>query len=229
MKTSIAQIKIAEPCSQKWVEMENHNQDKFCAACSKCVIDFTNYSNAEIIKTLANADSEICGRLSKTQLNQLNYHLIVVPENRNWMKYLGVLAIGASVFFQEANASVPGKPAEIVKTIKGKTLIKNKDIKINREFYGYIFIENGKPAVGLKLQIKNTNLIATTDQNGRYQFTLDDNFDRKLNVLIIKESDYVTEFHLDFNTPKQQNYYPSKVESIILGKIMYVPKKGKKT
>lgn len=85
--------------------MEKRDGLNFCQACNKCVIDFTGYSNAEIIKTLASASSEVCGRLTKNQLAQLNYHLAVVPAGRSWMKYLGVLAIGVSIFAQSPSAT----------------------------------------------------------------------------------------------------------------------------
>ncbi|MFC3559579.1 hypothetical protein [Pedobacter jamesrossensis] len=229
MKTTITEVKIAEPCSQNWDEMENRNENKFCLSCQKCVIDFSGYTNEEIIKTLANADSEICGRLSQTQLNQLNYYLLVIPPNRSWMKYLGVLAIGASIFTQDAKATVLDNKVEISMPVSENPKVKTEDIKINRIFYGFIFLGKDKPAVGLKLQIKNTKFTAITDKSGRYQFIVDDNFDRKSNVLIIKESKFVTEFPMNFNSPKQNDYYPSTItEPMVLGKIMYVPKKGNK-
>ncbi|RNL54028.1 hypothetical protein [Pedobacter jejuensis] len=226
MKTTQFEVTIQEPCLQNWDEMESQNQDKFCVSCNKCVIDFSNYSNAEIISTLANSKTEICGRLSQNQLNQLNYYLIAVPSNRNWMKYLGVLAIGASIFIQDVNAAVPVKYPNSISLSDVKPNLKDEKPSLNRVFYGYVFFGDNKPAAGLKLQIKNTNYTAVTDKNGRYEFKLDDNFDRKSNVVIIKESDYVTELKLNFNTSKQQNYYPAKMQSMILGRMMYVPKKS---
>ncbi|RZL43589.1 MAG: hypothetical protein EOP00_22455, partial [Pedobacter sp.] len=72
MKANITEVKIAEPCSQNWEEMENRGENKFCLSCNKSVTDFTGYTNAEIIKILSNTSSETCGRLTQTQLNQLN-------------------------------------------------------------------------------------------------------------------------------------------------------------
>ncbi|MFC4212522.1 hypothetical protein ACFOWA_15085 [Pedobacter lithocola] len=206
--------------------MENYEKDKFCVSCNKCVIDFSNYSNAQIISTLANSQTEICGRLSQNQLNQLNYYLLAAPANRNWMKYLVVLAIGTSVFMQDVNAAVPQKYQNEISLSEVKSNLDDEKPVLNRVFYGYIFLSDKKPAAGLKLQIKNTEYTAITDKSGRYEFKLDDNFNRKLNLVVIKESDFVTELHLNFNTSKQQNYYPAKMESMILGKIMYVPKKS---
>ncbi|RZK64597.1 MAG: hypothetical protein EOO95_10650, partial [Pedobacter sp.] len=64
MKNSNALVTIAEPCTQNWEEMDQKDGFNFCQACNKCVVDFTGYSNADIIKTLANASTEVCGRLT---------------------------------------------------------------------------------------------------------------------------------------------------------------------
>lgn len=79
MKTRINEVTIAEPCLQNWNEMDRGEGFNFCKACSKNVIDFSGHTNAEIISVLAGASSSVCGRLSHTQLIQLNHHLSIVP------------------------------------------------------------------------------------------------------------------------------------------------------
>lgn len=198
--------------------MENKDGQTYCEVCSKCVIDFTGYSNAEIIKSLVGSETEVCGRISQIQLNQLNYYLVVAPANRNWMKYLGVLAIGVSIFTQDVQATTPKKPMDIAKTIAGKGL-KEDDPKIIIKFYGYVFLGKDKPAARMRLRLKNTAITTLTDINGRYEIEIDDNFDRRYNTLITEDSTYVTSFNINFNSPKQNDYYPSKLQQNFLGGI----------
>jgi len=221
MKNKINEVTIAEPCSQNWDEMEKGKGFNFCTACSKNVIDFSGYTNAEIINSLANAGSVVCGRLSQSQLNQLNYHLTVVPtKNRNWMKYLGVLAIGACILSHSAQAATKIKPVELFETTKNTQKEKADEPVILRKVYGFMFSSHNKvPMVGLKLRLKGTNLTAVTDKNGRYEFKIDDNLYWKYNELIAEASEYVVAFNLDYKVVQQKDYYAYKAESVVLGKI----------
>ncbi|UKT64639.1 hypothetical protein [Pedobacter mucosus] len=211
-------IITSAPCTQNWDEMEQKDGNKFCFSCCKSVIDFTGLTDAEVIKTIVNSPAEVCGRITQSQINQLNYYLVVTPANRNWMKYLGVLAIGVSIFAQDLHAEIYKQPTEIVKPIVAEKKVKD-EIKITLKYFGYIFIGSGKPAVGMKIRLKNTPITAITDENGRYEIKIDDRYDRKYNTLITEDTAYSTTFQFDFNSTKQKDYYPSKTEHIYLGGI----------
>lgn len=226
MKNPKPQISIAEPCSQSWDEMGIKNGHNFCEDCSKSVIDFTGYTNAEIIKTLANSSTEVCGRLTKTQINQLNYHLVVAPANKNWMKYLGVLAIGASIFMQTANAAQVKPKTEIVKSINpNKDNIKPTTVnKIN----GYVLGEDKKPLSGIRLVIPNTKYYAITDKEGRYEIVFKNGLDPKNNALVVQSARYAATMILNFSREKQVNLILKKEDFMIVGKIAYTPDQGNK-
>jgi len=221
MKVPFKEISIAEPCTQNWDEMEKGAGFNFCAACSKNVIDFSGYTHAEIIQTLASASSTVCGRLSQNQLNQLNYHLSVVPaSSRNWMKYLGVLAIGAGILTHSAEAATIREFVETIELKNNHQLKKNAEPVILRTVYGFMFLNRSKvPMVGLKLRLRGTNLTAVTDKTGRYEFKIDDNLYWKYNELIAESSEYMVALKLDNKTVKQQDYYPFKAKYAIMGKI----------
>lgn len=224
MKTRINEVTIAEPCLQNWDEMDKGEGFNFCKACSKNVIDFSGYTNAEIISVLAGASSSVCGRLSQAQLNQLNHHLSVVPTtNRNWMKYLGVLAIGMSIFVMDVRAENLKAPIEITNSINNRT----DDTKTlaPKKIYGYVIGADNKPAAGIRLAIVNTEFFALTDKNGRYEITLDDKFDVSKNKLVVESLQYHAILTLDFSKVKQNNLKLQKAESMIMGKIMIAPKK----
>lgn len=225
MKTRINEVTIAEPCAQNWDEMEKGAGFNFCKACSKNVIDFSGHTNAEIIQVLANSGASVCGRLSQSQLNQLNYHLSVVPiNNRNWMKYLGVLAIGMSVFVIDAKAEKLKTPTEITKTIHTKT--DDKKPVVPRKIYGYVIGADNKAAAGIRLSILDTKYATLTDKNGRYEIILDDKFDASKNQLVVESMRYSAFLTLDFSKEKQNNLQLKKAEPMIMGKMIITsPKK----
>ncbi|MBO9673834.1 MAG: hypothetical protein J7577_10355 [Sphingobacteriaceae bacterium] len=224
MKAPFNEISIAEPCLQNWDEMEKGAGFNFCKACSKNVIDFSGYTSAEIIQVLANAGSSVCGRLSQSQLNQLNLHLSIVPTiNRNWMKYLGVLAIGMSIFVMDAKAEKINTPVEITKNIYNKT--DDKKTGGPQKIYGYVIGADQKPAAGIRLSILDTKYAAMTDKNGRYEILLDHNFDSSKNQLMVESAQYTGLLILNFSRAKQNDIKLKKAESIIMGKIMMTSKK----
>jgi len=224
MKTIIKEVTIAEPCLQNWDEMEKGAGYNFCKACSKNVIDFSGYTNAEIIDVLANGGSSVCGRMSQSQLNQLNYHLAIVPtNNRNWMKYLGVLAIGMSIFVMDAKAENLKEPIEITKSINNKT--DDKKPVIPKRIYGYVIGADKKPVVGIRLSILDTKYATLTDKNGRYEILLDNKFDLSKNQLMVESLRYSAFLKLDFSKEKQNNLELKKVEPMIMGRVLMAPKK----
>lgn len=225
MKNSTAQVTIAKPCTQNWEEMEKGSGFNFCKACSKNVIDFSGHTNAEIISLLAASTSSVCGRLSETQLNQLNHYLLVKPANRNWMKYLGVLAIGASIFAQEANAAIPPVATEISKKINNNKKDDKKPAVVNK-VTGKILGVDKKPLAGIRLVILNTKYHALTNDRGEYEILFKSGLDTKNNSLSIESVNYSAVMKIDYTKVKQKDLV-LKLQPMIMGEMIYTPKKGK--
>jgi hypothetical protein len=63
-------IHIQEPCHENWDAMTPNEKGKFCGACAKTVVDFTNYSDEEIIGYFKKDKGNTCGRFTHNQLQQ---------------------------------------------------------------------------------------------------------------------------------------------------------------
>lgn len=213
MKTKAIAINIAEPCSQNWDLMEKRKDERFCESCQKCVVDFSTYSNSEIVKILTSSKSNICGRLTNSQLAQLNHYLIAVPTNNNWLKYLGVLAIGASIFIGDASAQVLKKHVAISNSnVKSSDILKTVSPK---KIYGYVFDENKKPVAGLRIVVVDTKLFAKTDNNGRYEITLGNNSISKTSVIKVESLKFEGSVKVDLSTSKQANINLQELDMIM--------------
>lgn len=58
--------RINNPCPEKWTDMTPDGNGRFCAKCSKIVIDFTKKTSQEIIDFLnSRIGEDICGKLPK--------------------------------------------------------------------------------------------------------------------------------------------------------------------
>jgi len=98
-------LSIPTPCQEDWQEMTSQEKGRFCNACSKIVIDFTNMTEQEIVAYFqAHENKEVCGKVLKKQLdtvyqpqNFLEKHYIHVYQNyrKSWIgaKYLSILSL----------------------------------------------------------------------------------------------------------------------------------------
>lgn len=60
---------IPEPCSENWESMSPQEKGRFCSACNKCVIDFTQKQPQEIQQIIEEKKEEqVCGRFYNHQL-----------------------------------------------------------------------------------------------------------------------------------------------------------------
>jgi len=69
-------IIIPKPCNEDWDKMTQDATGRFCLACNKSVIDFTNKLPEEIQHFfLKNQDREICGRFKNSQLDAVKIQI----------------------------------------------------------------------------------------------------------------------------------------------------------
>jgi len=64
-------LSIPKPCTEDWNKMTVSEQGHICSSCQKSVLDFSNYTDRELLDFFAKAKDKICGRIPDTQLNRL--------------------------------------------------------------------------------------------------------------------------------------------------------------
>jgi hypothetical protein len=68
MKAKAFTLSIAKPCHEDWDAMSPEKNGKFCASCSKVVVDFTSMSQELIEAYFKNSKGNLCGKFKKSQL-----------------------------------------------------------------------------------------------------------------------------------------------------------------
>lgn len=63
-------LKITEPCSENWALMTDIEKGKFCSRCQKEVVDFTGFTDAELLDYFSAAGKGQCGQLMSYQLDR---------------------------------------------------------------------------------------------------------------------------------------------------------------
>jgi hypothetical protein len=91
-------ITIPAPCTKNWDAMQPQDDGRFCTACSKVVVDFTQMSATEIATYFENKKIEdTCGRFTNLQLdtpgNAETEALIKNILNTNWAFFKKMAAV----------------------------------------------------------------------------------------------------------------------------------------
>lgn len=91
-------ISVAKPCHQNWEDMIPNGEGRHCNECSKTVVDFTSYSDAELIAYFSNLQGKVCGRFRATQLSR-SLHIPPQPHSR---LYRLTVALGLTLLFSQS-------------------------------------------------------------------------------------------------------------------------------
>jgi CarboxypepD_reg-like domain len=170
------QLSIPQPCHENWQNMTPSEQGRFCSACAKEVVDFTNMNDTEVLYFFLDRKSEkVCGRVYPDQLNRPVTKTIYPAKKKSWYwNYAALLLLffskagGAkaqgqikvmSTEQQKANA---GKPADQLSVNNMPAVVPTKVIS------GVVTDENGNPVSFATVSVKGTNMGSNADANGRY-------------------------------------------------------------
>lgn len=91
----IIELSVPEPCHENWNDMTPTEKGRFCAACQKDVVDFTNMGQAELVAFFRKKTSgNVCGRFYEDQLN----NPMPVPVKRiPWARYFFQITLPAFI------------------------------------------------------------------------------------------------------------------------------------
>jgi len=158
-------IKLIKPCNEDWSNMSSIERGKHCAVCKKDVIDFTNYTDDELIKTLKKEKIE-CARLKKSQFNRA-----LKTSKKKLTFSLGLMSLTS--FLTPSFAQQTEIPDEdISNTIAEETIIIVK---------GEI-ISNGIPLPGVNVQLNNSKQKTVTDFDGLFRLEINLNKDSFIEI-----------------------------------------------
>jgi hypothetical protein len=94
---------VTSPCHEDWDAMHEAQKGRFCAACQKTVVNFSEMTDAEIIAFFENYAASkrepICGRMNAEQAEK-KYILPATPtvyRPSAWRKWAAVLALTTSL------------------------------------------------------------------------------------------------------------------------------------
>jgi hypothetical protein len=63
-------VTIPEPCTENWDKMTASGSGRHCSSCNKTVVDFSKFTDKELVEFLKKVKGTICGRISEYQVNR---------------------------------------------------------------------------------------------------------------------------------------------------------------
>ena len=193
-KSKKIKLIIPNPCTQDWNEMTWGEQSKFCSNCQKSVIDFSNYTDRELIDYFTNTKDKTCGRISTHQLNRLI--IATEPADSPLFKRLlfgAALAAGvASTAHSQNNlqpvSTLPSYVDANGNPIKEKPAVSDSTFEIR----GRVIDSAGKQALSFVTVVVKYDTLQvggiSTDANGKFQLSLTkDLLGKKLTIRTVYE------------------------------------------
>jgi hypothetical protein len=171
-KNAFKKIEVKKPCAENWNKMTAVGQDKFCQSCSKMVIDFTQYSDKEILDFFNNQKhKKTCGRFEKTQLHAINTQLTIDKKSHGNPFLMPILATTLLVA-SACNTTKKLEKTTCEKPISNVRIIEygiNSDSLSTTKIIGKVLDEQNEPLRGVSVYIENSKIGTKTDFDGRFR------------------------------------------------------------
>jgi len=174
-------ISIDNPCSENFNDFKKTEKGGFCDSCKKEVVDFTHFSQQQLVKYF---DSTLptCGKFLPEQLGEIKK----LNERSGFIK--SYLAVGVSLIALLASNNSNGQNTskqeiKVIKNLKShssitdklkteekKSIISKRTVKIT----GQLIDENDEPLIGAYVIPQNKKTQgAITDLDGNFLLVLD--------------------------------------------------------
>lgn len=165
-------LTIKSPCSEKWESFEKNGNTGFCSSCQKNVIDFTKYSDHDIIEFFNKNNRNACGMFRTDQLKRYS-----PPKKKR--------DFSTALAFLTAGILTVSNPTES-KATAAITVINNNGInniypvrlstapsqdKAWTEIKGVVIDEDKAIVAGVNVVIKGTTYGTTTDSEGNFSLS----------------------------------------------------------
>jgi hypothetical protein len=205
-------LSIPKPCHEDWEKMNPTEQGRFCNVCSKCVVDFTKFSNDELLAYFSKAPNDVCGRFDSKQLNKT---ITQTPVYSSWLTipkkwiiaaglWIGLLAKGIA---QTASTDSITAPQEITSPLEHPVTTADT----TRKLTGIVVDSTTNEVLsGVMIVVVGTPLGAYTDVNGGFSILLPKEYADKTVSLKLQYVGYETSF---FTVKPNENNITLKLDN----------------
>ncbi len=159
-------IIVPKPCTASWKEMTLQKRGRFCNQCEKEVVDFTTYTDKQLIEFLSDRKEKICGRFNNRQLER---ELILRNENKKFVSriiaiFLGILT-SLKIFSQDLSRDECGKNRQQLIVRGCRPTIEIEGVVTD--------ISNNEPIIFANVYFTGSKTGTITDLEGKFKIKID--------------------------------------------------------
>lgn len=172
MKKAPLQFSIPKPCRESFADMPKSGEGRLCGKCETIIYDFSQMTDAELIRFFEAKPETHCGRFHNSQLNRVIEPVAV--RNNFFSRFAGIAAsVIAILTLRSAPAKAQGEMrpmlAQSPQAKRDTLAAANNIIRIS----GTVKDDEGKPLKGAIVKFDDLKE-TTTDESGAYSFELSD-------------------------------------------------------
>lgn len=213
-------LSVPEPCQEKWSDMNPSERGRYCASCDKVVVDFTGFTDEQILNHFLETSGKQCGRFHPVQLDKK-----IVPV-RNVERASAMSLFFSSLLvlwgFREANGQEIPKSEPTVQTTTETNLTPVKprfaELPNPYKIEGLVIdSSSGELLIGASLVLEGTGAGCSTDLDGRFSFTIPNKYVTDGTRIKVQSIGYEPKYYaLTEGVPKKIGLKPD-YNSVILG------------
>ena len=164
------ELSIPKPCHENWDTMTSGEKGRFCGACQKTVIDFSQMNDRQILDFFKKPVGSVCGHFNQFQLERT----IELPKKRlPWVRYFFTISIPAFLFSLKAGAQgevkLKGRVAVAAKTPNEECKDTTAEVSKSKTIRGKIVDEKGEAVQNASVFLEGTSIGTSTDKAGIFE------------------------------------------------------------
>jgi hypothetical protein len=189
-------LSIPTPCQENWQDMTPHARSRFCASCQKHVVDFSRFSDRELVAYFNDtANQHVCGRFRNDQLDRLITAPRAVQPNWRTGMAAAIAALATLGIGESAKAAVPRFPLEVVQpqSTKTRSQVIENDTVTPTVIHGKVLDKDSQEALPyVTIIVQGATIGTTTDLNGEFKLSIPTEYDKPTTVLEARYTGYLT-------------------------------------
>lgn len=176
-------LTIPEPCTQNWNDMTPNSKGRHCDSCQKTVVDFSNYTDKELVEFFKKTQGEVCGRISSYQFNR---PMPIIEKSNNTFFHralfggallAGIAGTAKGQLFNHSAAPimVPIYNSSVYTFAKEDHSQTGTKHNSTRKVYGKVVDDNTKePIQNVEVSLDGSSDYASTDSTGKFELNIPD-------------------------------------------------------
>ena len=165
------QLSIPEPCHENWDHMTPTQQGRFCNACAKQVIDFSEMSDSEVLNYFSKVKNEkVCGRAYPDQLDRT---IAALPTKKIYWYWNYVIALFL-LLAKSSGSKAQSRKGMIARMPVAEVNRKVPEIPVVKQFIIHDFVadEHGQPIPFASIRLLNGTAGVIADENGKFTLAI---------------------------------------------------------